>query len=256
MNPIAQEYSEIATMVESLEGWMTPAQGARLFAAAKRCPLPGRIVEIGSFRGKSTVVLASAAKPGCEIFAIDPHAGNDRGPGEIEGFADQANVDHECFLANLRAGGVESQVTHIREFSDAAHPQISGSIDVLYVDGAHRYGPARADLRDWGARVTPQGTMLIHDSFSSVGVTLAILRELLLSNRWRYVGRSGSLTEYRADLSSGLLPRARNAGVQLLQLPYFVKNLGTKVLLSTRLGTRLLAVGAKMLGRSIPPWPY
>ena len=41
-------------------------------------------------------------------------------------------------------------------------------IDVLYIDGAHRYGPARADIRDWGARVTDGGTMLIHDSFSSI----------------------------------------------------------------------------------------
>jgi hypothetical protein len=243
-------------MVEALEGWMTPAQGARLFAAAQRCLDPGRIVEIGSFRGKSTVVLASAAGAGCEIYAIDPHAGNDRGPGEIEGYADQASLDHECFKANLRAGKVEERVHHIREFSDAAHPLVPGPIDLLYVDGAHRYAPARADLRDWGARVTPQGTMLIHDSFSSVGVTVAILRELLIGSRWRYVGRSGSLTEYCADLGPGLLPRLRNAGTQLLQMPYFVKNLVMKVLLSTRIGTRLVAAGARVLGRPIPPWPY
>jgi hypothetical protein len=243
-------------MVEELEGWMTPAQGARLFAAAQRCPDPGRVVEIGSFRGKSTVVLASAAAADCEIYAIDPHAGNDRGPGEIEGYVDQASEDHERFKQNLRAGGVEDRVQHIREFSDAAHSQVNGPIDLLYVDGAHRYAPARADLRDWGARVTSQGTMLIHDSFSSVGVTLAIFRELLISSRWRYIGRSGSLTEYRADLRSGPLARGRNVGVQLLQVPYFLKNLITKVLLSTRIGTRLLAAGAKALGKPVPPWPY
>lgn len=235
---------------------MTPAQGARLFAAAQRCADPGQIVEIGSFRGKSTVVLASAAGAGCQIFAIDPHAGNDRGPGEIEGYADQASLDHECFKANLRAGGVEPRVHHIREFSDAAHPFVDGQIDLLYVDGAHRYAPARADLRDWGARVSPQGTMLIHDSFSSVGVTLAIFRELLLGRRWRYVARSGSLTEYCADLGSGLLPRLRNAGVQLLQVPYFLINLVIKVLLSTRIGTRVLAAGARAIGKPVPPWPY
>jgi predicted O-methyltransferase YrrM len=256
MSPRAHNYSEIAPIVEGLEGWMTPAQGARLFAAARRCPDPGRIVEIGSFRGKSTVVLASASCAGCEIYAIDPHAGNDRGPGEIEGYADQASLDHECFKANLRAGGVESRVHHIREFSDAAHPFVVGQIDVLYVDGAHRYAPARADLRDWGARVSPQGTMLIHDSFSSVGVTLAIFRELVLGSRWRYVARSGSLTEYCADLESGLLPRLRNAWVQLLQTPYFLKNLLTKVLLSSRIGTRLLTAGAQMMKKSVPPWPY
>ncbi len=52
----------------------------------------------------------------------------------------------------------------------------------------------------------PGGTMLIHDSFSSVGVTLAILRALALGRRFRYVGRSGSMTEYRRELVAGCCP--------------------------------------------------
>ena len=108
-------------------------------------------------------------------MAIDPHAGNDRGPQEIEGFGDEAAVDHDVFNRNLADAGVRDRVTHVRAFSDAAHAQVDGPIDLLYIDGAHRYGPARADIRDWGARVADGGTMLIHDSFSSIGVTLAIL---------------------------------------------------------------------------------
>ena len=45
---------------------------------------PGaRIVEIGSFRGRSAIVLARAAPEGAEVVAIDPHLGSDRGPQEI-----------------------------------------------------------------------------------------------------------------------------------------------------------------------------
>ncbi len=36
-----------------VDGWMTADQGRRLFAAAARCRPGGRIVEIGSFRGRS-----------------------------------------------------------------------------------------------------------------------------------------------------------------------------------------------------------
>ena len=89
---------------------------------------------------------------------------------------------------------------HVAAFSDVAHAEVADPIDVLYIDGAHRYAPARADIRSWGNRVADGGTLLIHDSFSSVGVTLAILRELVPGRRFRYVGRSRSLTEYRADL--------------------------------------------------------
>jgi predicted O-methyltransferase YrrM len=234
--------------VADVNGWMTRGQGETLFAAARRCPPGGRIVEIGSFQGRSTIVLALAAPEGATVYAIDPHAGNDRGPEEISGFADEASADHDTFLANLAAAGVGDRVTHLRMFSDVALAELDGEIDVLYVDGAHRFGPARADIRDWGVRLADGGTLLIHDSFSSVGVTLAILRELTFGSRFRYVGRSRSMTVYRADLGGRSLA---NIARQLLQLWWFAKNLALKGLLKLGLGTVL-----RRLGRRVPDWPY
>jgi len=247
-----RSFDESWTAVAGVAGWMTRSQGRALYDAAKQCPPGGRIVEIGSFQGRSTIVLASAAPEGATVFAVDPHAGNDRGPEEISGFEAAAEDDHSVFLANLETAGVSDRVTHLRMFSDAALAEIDGPIDVLYVDGAHRYAPARADIRDWGRRVGPGGTLLIHDSFSSVGVTLAILRELVFGGRFRYVGRSRSLTTYRADLHGGRLSgRLGNAGRQLAQLPWFIKNVALKVALRFGLGKVLARVG-----RSAPEWPY
>src|SRR5581483_12028326 len=109
-----------------------------------------------------------------------------------------------------------------------------GEVQLLYIDGAHRYGPARDDIRVWGGRVAPGGMVLIHDSFSSVGVTLAILRELAFGFRFRYVGRSGSMTEYRRELVARGA-RVRNALRQLGELPWFVTNVGRKVLILLKL---------------------
>ena len=230
---------------------MSPGQASTLYDAAVGCPDHGTIVEIGSFQGRSTIVLASAAPPEAAVVAIDPHAGNDRGPQEIDGFEDAAADDHATFVANLERAGVTERVRHLRMFSDAALGEVDGAIDVLYVDGAHRYAPARADIRDWGARVGDGGTMLIHDSFSSLGVTFAILRELLVGGRFRYVGRSRSMTIYRADLPAGVGARAGNTARQLAQLPWFVKNLALKAALTLGLGKVL-----KRLGRPVPDWPY
>ena len=140
--------------MSAVEGWMTRGQGEALYEAAAQCPPDGRIVEIGSFRGRSTIVLASAAPEGATVFAIDPHAGNDRGPQEIAGYASEADADHIAFAANLETAGVADRVTHLRMFSDAALDELEGAVDVLYIDGAHRYAPARADICDWGRRVS------------------------------------------------------------------------------------------------------
>ncbi len=244
-------FDETLAVVADVDGWMTEGQARRLAAAATRVPAGGRIVEIGSFRGRSTIVLASMAADGVEVVAIDPHAGNDRGPQEIEGYEAEAADDHEVFWANLRHAGVAERVRHVRTFSDAAHADVVGDIDVLYIDGAHRFAPARTDIRDWGARVSDGGVMLIHDSFSSGGVTLAILRELAVGGRFRYAGRSRSLVEYRADLPPGAVARVANLGRQLAQLPWFVLNLTIKVLLTLRLGGIL----RRVVGREVE-WPY
>lgn len=244
-------FDEALTAVRDVDGWMSPDQAERLYRAALSTRPGDQIVEIGSFRGRSTIVLASAANSEAKVVAIDPHAGNDRGPQEIEGFAQQAATDHEVFNANLAAAGVTNRVSHVRKFSDDAHGDVEGQIAVLYIDGAHRFAPARKDIVEWGARVVPGGTMLIHDSFSSVGVTLAILRELLWGSRFRYVGRARSLTEFRADLDTSTSGRVLNAATLLLQLPWFAKNLVIKVLLTLKLGTVLRRVtGAE------PEWPY
>jgi hypothetical protein len=83
-----------------------------------------------------------------------------------------------------------------------------------------------------------------------VGVTGAIAAELLLSRRWRYVGRSRSLAEYRREPVVGRA-RLRNVARQLAEVPWFARNLAVKALLVARLG-RL----ARALGHDGETWPY
>ena len=219
-----------------IEGWLTDAQAGRLRAAAQRLVGDATVVEIGSFRGKSAVVLAAAAPPGARVVCIDPHLGSDRGPQEIAADHERGEDDYEAFHANLAHHGVTGVVEHVRALSSEALDAVAGPIDLLYVDGAHRFRPASDDLVSWGARVRPDGTMLVHDSFSSIGVTLALLRHITFG-AWTYVGRSGSLAEYRQGRGG-----PASALRQLAQLPWFARNLVLKALILARVRRG--------------PWPY
>lgn len=244
------EFVELLGSIRSVEGWMSDEQAARLWQRARSLGPGAQVVEIGSYRGRSIIVLATAAPADTALVAIDPHAGNDRGPRQREGAASDGQADHEAFVTNLRSAGVAGRIRHVRKPSDAALADVDGPIDLLYIDGAHTYRAARADIRDWGARVAPGGTMLVHDAFSSVGVTLALLRETFLSRSLTYLGRSGSMVEYqRAPVGRGR--RATNLARQVAQLPWFIRNLVVKVLIVLR-----LPKAARLLGHREGPWPF
>ena len=236
--------------VRDVEGWMTDAQARRLWEAAARVSEPGRIVEIGSFRGRSTIVLARAAAGDVEVVAIDPHAGNDRGPQEIAPDAARGNEDFDRFHGNLRRAGVEERIRHVRLPSEDALDEVQAPVDMLYVDGAHRYAPARADIERYGALVRPGGTLLVHDSYNAIGVMLAQLRLLFGSSQFRYVGRSGSLAEWHRE-SLGGVERLRNLVRQAAGLPYFVRNGFIKVALVAK-QPRI----ARLFGHDTGHWPY
>jgi predicted O-methyltransferase YrrM len=244
-----RSFAEVFASLREVQGWMTKYQARRLWDRASALAPGARIVEIGSYHGRSAIVLATAATDGVEVIAIDPHGGNDRGPQEFEGEADDGQRDHETFVDNLKRAGVIERIRHIRKASQDATGDVPGQVEVLYIDGAHRYHPAKADIERWGAKVAPGGTLLIHDTFSSVGVTLAIAATLLTGDSFRYIGRSGTMAEYRReDLDAS--DRAANAFRQLLELPYFARNVLFKLLILA--GLRPVT---KLLGGT-GEWPY
>jgi hypothetical protein len=148
---------------------------------------------------------------------------------------------------------VSDRVQHVRLPSQDALGSVVGEIDLLYVDGAHRFRPASSDISRWGARVRPGGTMLVHDSFSSIGVTLALLWLLGFGGSFVYVGRVRSLAEYRrvgTPLRAG--ERLRNFARQAASLPWFARNVAIKVALVARAPLAVL----RLLGHDSRDWPY
>lgn len=242
--------AEALAAVEDVPGWLTDAQAGRLWTRAAALPPAGTVVEIGSYRGRSAILLAHAAPPDATIVAIDPHSGNDRGPRQFRGTSEEGDADFRAFRRNIERAGVAHRVEYVRTPSRDAHGAVDGTVDLLYVDGSHRFRDARDDISGWGGRVRRGGIVLIHDCFSSVGVTLALVRLLYFGGEFRYIGRTGTLGEYeRRSLTAG--ERFANAVRQLAELPWFFRNLLVKLALVMRL--RYLA---RLLGHRSEEWPY
>ncbi|GAA1096204.1 class I SAM-dependent methyltransferase [Nocardioides dubius] len=203
-----------------IPGWLTAAQGTVLFDAARSAVPGGAVVEIGSHHGRSMVVLAAAAPVGCRVVAIDPF-GPDWRYGEAGTEA--------ALRANLARHDLAERVDVRVSSSEQALPGWTEPISLLYIDGAHDLRSVRHDL-GWRRHVLPGAQVLIHDAFSSVGVTVGLLPELLGPSRLRYLRREGSLAVFEHAR-----PRLRDRLRMACQLGWWLRNVVIKVLLRLRL---------------------
>jgi predicted O-methyltransferase YrrM len=222
-------------LADTIPGWLTRDQARVLWDAASRLGPGDRIVEIGSHQGRSTVVLGAAARAvGARVTAIDPF---------VKFFGGAAMRTR--FEKNVAHAGLADVVDLVCGYSTRLRPGWSEPLQLLYIDGKHDYWTFTDDLR-WSAHLPPGGSILVHDCFSSVGVTTGVLARVLAGSRYRYLGRVGSLATFRARPPTGQ-DRLRVAR----ELPWFARNVAVKALLYLRL-RRL----TPLLGHCAPHAPY
>lgn len=146
---------------DDLSGLIPNDEGAALSELAAAVPEDLAIVEIGSFRGKSTAFLATGAKSGngAPVFAVDPWDL----PGAIHGKHgyNQPKVREE-FEEQLRAAKLWSRVTPIQAFSVEAAADWSGPpIGLLFIDGDH--DQVAADLAAWAEHLADDHVVALDD---------------------------------------------------------------------------------------------
>lgn len=124
------------------EEWFGPASCellARLVTDTEG--VEGRIIEVGSWQGRSTVALANAAHPQM-VDAVDTWQGS---PGEISADLAAGRDVFAEFAANIEertAGNVTSHRMGWREFF-ATH---EGPIRLLFIDAEHTYQEVRDNI--------------------------------------------------------------------------------------------------------------
>lgn len=161
------------------DGWLTDDEAIALHDLADGRDL---VLELGSYIGRSTVVLARAAH---HVVALDHHRGSaEHQPGASH--HDAAFVDPEtgvfttypAFLASLRRCDIESRVSILISWSTMARILRPAIFDLAFIDASHDFTSALADGMLARELVKPGGLVLFHDYGvrGFPGVTMAVLK--------------------------------------------------------------------------------
>jgi hypothetical protein len=148
--------------IRKIGGWLTINEGRALYKEAKVVKEGGKIVEIGSWKGRSTVCLAQGAKDGSrsKVWAIDPHVGS-MGYLRLLGSKDTFGE----FKKNIKELEAEKLVEILRFRSWEVAGDFKEEIDFLLIDGDHSLWGVGRDWRDWWPKLKEGGTTAFHDSW-------------------------------------------------------------------------------------------
>jgi len=227
--------TEVRKLADSVDGWLTPREGEFLYNAAKNCPKGTVIVEIGSWKGKSTIWLGKGSKEGnkVKIHAIDSHTGSSEHKkrfGKVWTF--------EEFEKNIKKANVSDIVVPIVKTSEDASKNWNKKVGFLWIDGAHEYEMVLLDYKLWEPHLVKGGVIAFHDS-QDQGPKKVVNKYLYFGSKFKKIGfMDGTTYATKVDRITAA-DKIMNLYVLLLTtiyslagkapLPKFVKVLGNRM---------------------------
>ncbi|HEY5085778.1 MAG TPA: class I SAM-dependent methyltransferase [Gemmatimonadaceae bacterium] len=162
------------------------------------CPAVGANVEIGSFKGRSTIGLAHIAiKLGLgAVTAIDPHTAPASTDPDLKG----ALSSYDDFVRNVATAGVASTVDARRAFSQDVAKDWCEPIRFLWIDGDHTYEGALRDVEMFKPFLVDGAVVAMHDVLGTFEGSLRVfIEEILDCDSFGPAGFSGSIgwAQYR-----------------------------------------------------------
>ncbi len=184
--------------LEKIQGFLHPLEGFALYWLARHWPASGFVVEIGSFKGKSTCYLARGIKagPGGRIAAVDHFRGSpEHQPQGTHPDQDIATSGStlEAFKRNIAAAGVSDIVDVHAGSSAEIGANWRDPIRILFIDGDHSYEASSQDFIVWSPRLAIHGLLVLHDIGTYEGVTNLYNQILRDTQHWRHVVRVQSI---------------------------------------------------------------
>jgi predicted O-methyltransferase YrrM len=187
--------SDILAIMHPIPGWLRDEEADLLIAVLSRIvlgrPGPHAIVEVGSHRGRASVVLAGVLRrlaPDSRLYAIDPHDG-------LVGAADQklhsTGPTLASFQQNIENAGLADLITPI--VSKTGDLGWDRPVQFLLIDGLHDYANVAADFRSFERWLVPGACIAFHDYAPAFPGVLRFVDELLRQPGYRPITLRGSM---------------------------------------------------------------
>ncbi|MEU0298592.1 class I SAM-dependent methyltransferase [Streptomyces sp. NPDC006175] len=165
---------EILAAFEAAKGFMPVHEGLALYAAAVEAAALGLpLLEVGTYCGRSTILLAAAARAaGLTALTVDHHRGSEEQQPGWE-YHDPSVVDPETglmdtlptFRRTLHQAGLEEHVIALVGRSPQVAGAWGGALGLVFIDGGHTDEHANGDYEGWAPKVADGGLLVIHDVF-------------------------------------------------------------------------------------------
>jgi len=198
------------TGYKDISGWLTESESVMLFDIARSLPDDHPVaVEIGTWLGKSTLLLAKGikGKSNPSLYCIDPF--------NADGDASNTALYHkiaselprplvEQFRNNMKKHHVDDIIKVLQGYSLDFAATFSDKIDFLFIDGNHEYEAVMQDFEAWSRHIKAGGVIAFHDvefdpyegpisTEEFVGPGLVIQQKIIHNPDWTDIKRVDNL---------------------------------------------------------------
>jgi predicted O-methyltransferase YrrM len=191
---------ELLSEIENVEGYLSPREIRFLALLAAYPTAKGEILEIGSFKGKSTIVLAKSARltGSGTVHAVDPMIAPSETDPDLRG--DDSSLPD--FERNISSQGVDDRVEFHQLRSDELAKGWDKPLRLLWIDGDHTYEGTKLDFDGFKDHLADGAIVAIHDVLHEFeGGVRVFMEDILLSPSFGACGLVGSIAwaQFRKD---------------------------------------------------------
>jgi predicted O-methyltransferase YrrM len=175
------------------EGMVSFEEAVLLYRLAREVR-SGCIVEVGSYRGRSSVFLGRGSLDGANVpvYAIDPHKSFIGVLGGVFG-----PKDRTAFYRSMLDNDCSEIVSLINLSSEYFSSSWSEPISLLWIDGDHSYEGVKRDFRCWLPHLQTNTMIAFDDATDPKLGPRKLIDELAVSKRFEEVVNVGKVIVIR-----------------------------------------------------------